>query len=57
MSEGEYLKRYEQVQDERRQFLEWLKANHLGWTFAQQHAAWQAWRFCRFTEPQTKIEE
>jgi hypothetical protein len=46
MSEGEYLKRYERVQSERQRFSEWLKANHTDWTFAQQHAAWQAWRQC-----------
>jgi len=48
MSEGEYLKRCERVQSERQRFSQWLRDNghDRQWTFAQQHAAWQAWRQC-----------
>jgi hypothetical protein len=54
MSEGEYLKRYEMVQSERRRFNEWLKTNGQTWTFAQQHAAWQAWRHCKLDPKATE---
>jgi hypothetical protein len=58
MTEGEYMKRYQQIQAERKSFLSWLKEGHYEqtWTFSQQHAAWQAWRHCTLNT-ETKAEK
>ena len=44
MTEAECMERYQRVQAERKRFFKWLNESSyvLTWTFAQQHAAWQA---------------
>jgi hypothetical protein len=57
MTEAECIERHQRAQAERKRFSEWLSESPYSqtWTFAQQHAAWQAWKHCTL-EAEPKAE-